>query len=111
VCTESQLQSLCSLSWVERLVKDYGSSDRVLLAEGITKIQKRFGGDNVKKCLEKLDENDLNGVADMLLGYYDKMYTFSLKKYKKHKPLNINCVTSDPSENADVILNEVKNMI
>ncbi|MFC2124832.1 tRNA 2-selenouridine(34) synthase MnmH [Bacteroidota bacterium] len=92
----------------ERLVNDYGSSDRTLLAESIKKISKRFGKNNVLECIEMLEKNDLHGVAMKLLDYYDKTYTFSLEKYKKHKPMIINCESSEPSENGDLILREIK---
>ncbi len=91
-----------------RLVNDYGSSNRKLLVESLKKIRKRFGEDNVKECLEMLEQNNYYEVAVKLLDYYDKSYTFSLNKYKKHKPCIVVCETSEPSVNSDLLLNEIK---
>jgi len=89
-----------------RLVEDYGSADKELLSESIRKIRKRFGSENVAECLEMLEQDKLYAVAERLLDYYDKSYSFSLNKYKKHQPFVIQCDTSDPDANADKILEE-----
>jgi len=63
---------------IERLINDYASYVPDQIVEGIMKISKRLGGLNTKLALEALDNKDFYRVADIVLIYYDKTYTYNL---------------------------------
>jgi len=95
---------------IERLVREYGQFDREVLIGSSLKIQKRFGGDNVKKVIQFIEEGELHQAADLLLKYYDKSYTFSQDKYKDAKPITIRSQSADALENAKLILKEINHL-
>jgi tRNA 2-selenouridine synthase len=74
------------------------------------KIQKRFGGDNVKKVVQFIEEGELHQAADLLLKYYDKSYTYSQDKYKDVKPITIRSQSGEALENAKLILKEINHL-
>lgn len=65
---------------IQRLVHEYGSADKQLFLEAMTGITKRLGGQHFKAAKEKLFENDMPAVMDILLTYYDKAYRNGLDK-------------------------------
>lgn len=65
---------------INRLVHEYGSADKQLFLEAMTGITKRLGGQHFKAAKEKLFENDMSAVMDILLTYYDKAYRNDLDK-------------------------------
>lgn len=65
---------------IDRLVNEYGSADRTEFLEAMTGITKRLGGQHFKAAKEKLFENDMASVMDILLTYYDKAYRNGLEK-------------------------------
>lgn len=65
---------------ISRLVDEYGSADKQLFLEAMTGITKRLGGQHFKAAKEKLFENDMPAVMDILLTYYDKAYRNGLDK-------------------------------
>jgi tRNA 2-selenouridine synthase len=89
---------------IERLVTEYGNFDRNILIDKTLKIQKRFGGNNVKKVVGLIEAGELTLAADLLLQYYDKSYRFSQEKYKGITPININSNSGDAAENAGLII-------
>lgn len=65
---------------ISRLVDEYGSADRQLFLEAMTGITKRLGGQHFKAAKEKLFEDDMTAVMEILLTYYDKAYRNGLDK-------------------------------
>ena len=65
---------------INRLVDEYGSADKQLFLEAMKGITKRLGGQHFKAAKEKLLENDMPAVMDILLTYYDKAYRNGLDK-------------------------------
>lgn len=65
---------------VNRLVEEYGDADREQFLEAMTRIIKKLGGQNFKAAKEKLEENKMHDVMEILLTYYDKAYTSSMQK-------------------------------
>lgn len=88
----------------KRIVEEYGHFDLVFLAASIEKIKNRFGGDRVKKALELLDEGKMVEVVLLLLDYYDKAYSFSKNKYKKHEAACLDAPSGDPYNNATKLI-------
>ena len=96
---------------IDRLVREYGNFDREVLIRATLKIQKRFGGNNVKKVIEFIESGKLPQAADLLLKYYDKSYTYSQEKYKDARPLIVRSEYGDAVENAKLILEEVNHLL
>ncbi|NOT74850.1 MAG: tRNA 2-selenouridine(34) synthase MnmH [Cyclobacteriaceae bacterium] len=68
---------------IQRLVNEYGHADRDLFLEIMGKIVKRLGGQHYNAAKEKLMENDMFSVMEILLTYYDKAYLGSISKRKE----------------------------
>lgn len=65
---------------VQRLVNEYGHADREQFLEAMKRITKKLGGQHYKEAKEKLEQGEMHNVMEILLTYYDKAYTASLKK-------------------------------
>lgn len=65
---------------INRLVKEYGSADRTEFLEAMIGITKKLGGQHFKAAKEKLLEDDMHSVMEILLTYYDKAYRNGLDK-------------------------------
>lgn len=65
---------------INRLVNEYGSADKHLFLEAMKGITKRLGPQHFKAAKEKLIENDMTSVMNILLTYYDKAYRNGLDK-------------------------------
>ena len=92
----------------KRLTKDYGDLEVDGLKESILKIQQNFGGNRVKQSMELLDNGKLEEVALLLLEYYDKRYSFGRKKNATGNSIVAECEVGEPSRNAEIILNQLK---
>ena len=92
----------------ERLVREYGSFDKKLLKEKIESIRKRLGGQVVKNAIEMLIEDDLHGVALLMLKYYDKAYNYGLSQRSSETVCQLKLQKDDPEENAKLILNHLE---
>lgn len=68
---------------INRLVLEYGASDKEQFLEAMTKITKKIGGQHYNAAKEKLLADDMSSVIDILLTYYDKAYRNGLEKKKK----------------------------
>jgi tRNA 2-selenouridine synthase len=67
---------------IKRLVAEYGPADREQFLTAMRAITKKLGGQNFLAAKEKLESNDMDGVIDILLTYYDKAYSTGLEKKK-----------------------------
>lgn len=85
---------------VNRLVGDYGSADKQEFLGAMTKITKKLGGQHFKTAEEKLEEGKMHEVMEILLTYYDKAYTNSIKKRNPKKIGEIEWDGEDPSNAA-----------
>jgi tRNA 2-selenouridine synthase len=65
---------------ISRLVNEYGSADKDLFLDAMRNITKKLGGQHFKAAKEKLAEDDMPAVMDILLTYYDKAYRNGLDK-------------------------------
>jgi tRNA 2-selenouridine synthase len=65
---------------IQRLVNEYGPANREEFLEAMGRIVKKLGGQNYNAAKEKLLQNDMASVIDILLTYYDKTYSESLLK-------------------------------
>jgi tRNA 2-selenouridine synthase len=69
---------------IQRLVKEYGHSDREAFLGAMSKVEKKMGGQNFKEAKERLLADDMPGTIEMLLTYYDRAYGAGLKN-KRHR--------------------------
>lgn len=65
---------------LNRLVRDYAAFSPESLELCIKKISRRLGGITTKSAIESLKKGDFRNVAKLMLDYYDKTYSYSLKK-------------------------------
>ncbi len=89
---------------IDRLVREYGSFSKELLAESVKKIQKRLGGLKTIEALKALENNDYHKVASVTLEYYDKGYAKSLG-LRNPSVLSIKTDQDDPFSIAMELLN------
>jgi tRNA 2-selenouridine synthase len=68
---------------IERLVHEYGSADKELFLQAMVNITRKLGGQHFNAAKEKLFQNDMASVIDILLTYYDKAYLNGLAKKKQ----------------------------
>lgn len=89
---------------ISRLVRDYSGYPKDYLALCIQKIARRLGGLNTKYALQYLEKGDFKKVAELMLDYYDKTYSYSLKSRDPEKmhPVKIN--SSDVKKASEKVL-------
>lgn len=85
---------------VQRLVLDYGMADKNVLAKCIQNISQQLGPNNVKDCMQYLQEGNLADVAAITLRYYDKAYEYNHIKREIKKIITIETDTNDAAINA-----------
>lgn len=73
---------------IQRLVNEYGNADKEQFLEAMTGITKKLGGQHFKAAKEKLLENNMPAVMDILLTYYDKAYRNGLDKKSRRMKAN-----------------------
>lgn len=73
---------------IQRLVNEYGNADKEQFLEAMTGITKKLGGQHFKAAKEKLQENNMPAVMDILLTYYDKAYRNGLDKKSRRMKAN-----------------------
>ncbi len=89
---------------VGRLVRDYSSFPENLLAASVEKIKKKLGGQHATAAVKAIENKDFSLAARIILKYYDKAYSYDLKKREKQKVLTINTDTADAGTNARRII-------
>ncbi len=74
---------------IQRLVNEYGLADRGEFLTTMGKVVKKLGGQNFQLAKERLLQNDMFSVIDILLTYYDKAYLGSIDKRKNRIKLTM----------------------
>lgn len=74
---------------IQFLLQEYGTHDTTALKTCIQMLQKKIGSPQVKNLCALVDKNQKEKVADLLLDYYDKLYTHSLQKSSNNKVLHL----------------------
>ena len=82
---------------IDRLVKEYSGFDKRLLAGAIGRIADRLGGSRAKEAVASLDKDQFHSVAEIVLGYYDKAYLFSMER-RKNKNIHKVLIRGDDAE-------------
>ena len=95
---------------IEHLVKEYSRFDRKELAAAIRKLRLRMGGTETARALRELEQLRFDAVAEILLSYYDKAYTFALERRKDQQIHKITLKGTDPVADAKKILRFSRNL-
>jgi tRNA 2-selenouridine synthase len=74
---------------IQRLVNEYGPANREEFLEAMGRIVKKLGGQHYNAAKEKLLQNDMASVIDILLTYYDKTYLASMAQKKERIKLSL----------------------
>lgn len=89
---------------IKRLIRDYSVYPPESLEMCIKKISRRLGGLTTQTAIESLKHGDFGKVAELMLDYYDKTYSHSLKKRVAAKVHNIRIDSDDLQSATDKIL-------
>jgi tRNA 2-selenouridine synthase len=99
ICIETETETR-----IDRLVRDYSEFPLESLEFSIKKISKRLGGLNTKTTLEYLEKGDFRKVAELMLDYYDKTYSYSLKKRNPDKVFLAEINSTDLKKASDIVI-------
>lgn len=94
---------------VAALVHLYGAADRKQLITATDRIRKRLGGQRTQQAIELLQQGALSEACDLILDYYDKTYTYDLKRRNVPiYPLDVSGLP--PTEVAPLLLHTLKDL-
>ncbi|MBK0404389.1 tRNA 2-selenouridine(34) synthase MnmH [Adhaeribacter sp. BT258] len=93
---------------VKKLAEEYCKVDKAVLANSITRIQKRLGGLATKEALAAIEEGDMEKMVEIALVYYDKAYQFELDHKENIQIINVPLETTNAAENAEIVLEVAK---
>ncbi|MEZ4721173.1 MAG: tRNA 2-selenouridine(34) synthase MnmH [Flavobacteriales bacterium] len=68
---------------IAALCDDYGKVDKPILIENFERLDRRLGGQNVKRAIDFINEGNLPDACEIALDYYDKTYAYSLEKTQR----------------------------
>jgi len=93
-----------------RLSEEYSTYPAESLKASLMKISKRLGGDNMRSAVESIEAGDLTRAIEITLGYYDKAYSYSLKKKSSANIIKVETGTNDVGTNALKVLEIARNI-
>ena len=96
---------------IEHIVEQYGAFSAEELSAKINQLEQNMGGANVKTTIALVEQGDLHAAVDILLTYYDKSYAHSATKYKVNRPVVVKTSSSDPKQNARILIDKVLEII
>jgi tRNA 2-selenouridine synthase len=85
---------------VVKLAAEYGAEAPVELAAAIERLQKRLGGLATKQALAAVEAGDFERMVELVLGYYDKTYSYGLAPRPGEPPLTFIPATCNATETA-----------
>jgi tRNA 2-selenouridine synthase len=89
---------------VERLCIDYGTEAPGKLAEAVTNISKRLGGEKTSTTLQAIANGDIVSAAHAILDYYDQTYLFGLTQRDPQRIVLLNPTPDRPGEIARALI-------
>jgi len=95
---------------VQNLVKDYAHLDSKELEKAILRIERKLGGQHLKKALVALENKDFSQVAEIALHYYDKTYSYGLSKREEITLIPLPPEMIDPEEIAGEVIRRAETM-
>lgn len=95
------IEIICSREYrKKRIMDEYGVFPKTELTECTSKLKKRLGHLRLKEALCALEEDRLNDWLDILIDYYDKTYSFSLKERSSLQRVSLKI--DDDMKSADI---------
>ena len=92
----------------KRILNEYGSFPKEVLAENTRKVAKRLGGQRLKEALHCLEQNNMEGWVEIMLHYYDDTYAYSNAQRNKSEIISISLPDDSMQEQAIHVLNQVR---
>ena len=89
---------------VERLCADYGSEAPEKLANAVTNISKRLGGEQTRVTLQAIVNGDIASAAHAILDYYDKTYLFGLSQRDPQSIIVLKPTPDQPGKIAQALI-------
>lgn len=89
---------------VERLCVDYGTEAPEKLAEAVTNISKRLGGEKTSTTLQAIANGDISSAAHAVLDYYDQTYLFGLTQRDPQRIVMLTPTPDRPGEIARTLI-------
>jgi tRNA 2-selenouridine synthase len=71
---------------IQHILEDYGNASLAHLAAATQRIERRLGSEKTKQVLEHIQAQNFNSAIEILLDYYDKSYSESLKR--RNQPMH-----------------------
>ncbi len=93
---------------ITNIIEDYTSENIAALKSGFDKIQKRLGGQRYQTAIALLDQNDIEGAAEIALAYYDKSYQYMLDK---NETITIHRLQFEGKEVSDIATRLMKHQL
>ncbi len=88
---------------VERLCSDYGTEAPEKLAEAVTNISKRLGGEKTRIALQAIASGDYATATHAILDYYDKTYLFGISKRNPTRIIDLDPTPTQPGAIASAL--------
>ncbi len=89
---------------IQRLIQEYGQTDKETLKNTILRIRKRLGDKDTRETLQYLENQDAEKVAATLLNYYDSAYRHDHEKKKEGRMHTLKLHENDAVKNARYLL-------
>jgi tRNA 2-selenouridine synthase len=93
-----------------RLIQEYSGYPPESLKSSILKISKRLGGDKTNDAIIAVGAGDFTRAIEIVLHYYDKAYSFGLKKKNSKNIIYIKTDTDDIEVNSLKVLDAATNI-
>lgn len=90
---------------IQQLVSAYAGGDKEMLVACVKRLDKRLGSESATLAIEHIREGKLADAVDLLLRYYDKVYTRSMGLRNRLNKLEILVTEETPAEIAAKIIN------
>ena len=89
---------------VQRLLVDYGGFSPESLEASFRKIERKLGGQHLKRAVEALEAGDLSTAAGIALDYYDKAYRHSVEEHHTGPVIESDLLENDPEQAAEKLI-------
>lgn len=89
---------------LKEIMQEYGVLDHGGLRESFLRISRKMGPQLVKKAIELLDQDDLEGAARMALAYYDRTYDYHLTNHTSGPVWHAQITSLDYDQTADCMI-------
>jgi tRNA 2-selenouridine synthase len=81
---------------LRQILNDYGNFSIKDLQACTVKLTKKLGRLNTQLALEYLEQNNLSAAFEILLNYYDKLYSLATSKRTQSSIIRISCADNSP---------------